>query len=652
MAFVFKSEKKCEYIPDNKNYLGPGEYLPKNSPQNEKQQAEPFLSTINGTIVPKNIVPGPGTYYKDDIKIKSIKNVIKSKNLEKADKVRVLITKDYLLLKPSEKIGFDCKAKRFQQNENNNVYPGPGTYFPSIEKETKYDNIRKKHIFSNLFSNYNNNPLSEKTNVRKNSDNNYDEKNIKNNSNNNISPKHIKNIFNRTFGKKLIQYDNYACRPKNLRSFYKYKNINDDKEFGKTKAEFSHSHSSTNFSDKKIFSPTVSAINFSISKNNKNNSNNNKKNKNNINKQKDTILNYRVIRCKKINKRKINKNRSLEDIFKNKNPGPGYYFDYDKIHNISINSPKPIMQKFQCFGSQLDKFYNMNKKAGSKLGPGEYFPTIKNPKFPENYLISKNFVNYPNFAPFSTKSQRFLESYDEGENYPGPGEYKLSCFTNEYNIDPKNKTMTLKNKFGSNEKKFSVSDYFMRDKFAFPGPGYYNNQNYKTILNENNKDNINNNFKKNIFLTTSNDKNLKNDNKKKPSRNFFYIEELKYKESIPPVGYYNLDFFNCINYDNKRKIFDFKRDNVCFNRTVSKKTLKKSNSTGNIDYIGPGYYFINDKKNNKKEFNAPFGTNVDRGLLPNDDKEKDNYESPPDFYQYAVNDYFNWNKKSFNVYFS
>ena len=138
-----------------------------------------------------------------------------------------------------------------------------------------------------------------------------------------------------------------------------------------------------------LFSPTVSSINFSISKNNKNNSNNNKKNKNNINKQKDTILNYRVIRCKKINKRKINKNRSLEDIFKNKNPGPGYYFDYDKIHNISINSPKPIMQKFQCFGSQLDKFYNMNKKAGSKLGPGEYFPTIKNTKFPEMSIVIK-----------------------------------------------------------------------------------------------------------------------------------------------------------------------------------------------------------------------------------------------------------------------
>ena len=65
------------------------------------------------------------------------------------------------------------------------------------------------------------------------------------------------------------------------------------------------------------------------------------------------------------------------------------------------------------------------------------------------------------------------------------------------------------------------------------------------------------------------------------------IEEYKYKEEIPPVGYYFPEFFNTIDYNNKKKVLDSRHDGISFNTTVS-HGLKKSSSTA--DLLGPGYY--------------------------------------------------------------
>ena len=192
----------------------------------------------------------------------------------------------------------------------------------------------------------------------------------------------------------------------------------------------------------------------------------------------------------------------------------------------------------------------------------------------------------------------------------------------------------------------------MKDKYRNPGPGYYEPK-FESISLNNEKLNIS---KNNNTLYILNKPNYKRKNKKLQTleNNQFLngknqsLDEFKYKELIPPVGYYFPEFFNTIDYHIKKKLFDSNQKGVSFNRTIS-KGLKKSSSTS--DLLGPGYYNITrDNKNNiYYQVNPPFlsSSKKDQNQL-----KKEQYKlNMDDYKRYYMKEFFNWNKRSHNVNF-
>lgn len=620
MAFVYKSENDHNTIYNFQNDLGPGEYLDKYEKLEPRQQQEPFMSSTQRKFIESNEIPGPGSYYRDIQKIKNMRNLIKSEHNQNIDSVRAQVNKDIICLRKTEKLGFDTKMKRFQNNTNpENNTPGPGHYFPSImnnedknkKKKIKVDNGRL------TFFKLRNNFSLDKTGFTA----------------------FVIDGGNKNKCRKTFQYDNFGCRPK-IFDFRKYREFMESND--------SYSLSSTNFSDhkkrnKKLLKSFYSTnIDLEHSKN-KSCSTNDIKNKINQklyknNSQNKNTFNYRIKFCKKINRRKIKKN-NFERLILNKTPGPGYYFD--NIHDLSIQATNPKPYLFQSFGSNVNKFHSL-RKPWTELGPGQYFIIDPNNKEYKDADFEKE-------APFGVKDVRkntFL-LLDNTKFNPGPGEYECQSFTNnaenEINSDVNKQFFISGERF--NDK------YVMRDLYSNPGPGYYEPKIESISLNNEkkfyrNKDNILFNFYKT--------KRKKVKRLKKLENNQFVngvnasVEEFKYKEKIPPVGYYFPEFFNTIDYKNKKKILDAKQEGVSFSRTIS-NGLKKSSSTS--DLLGPGYYNINrdNRKNIYSQVNPPFHSSSKRIQFPiKQEKYKLNAD---DYKKYYMKEFFNWNKKSYNVNF-
>ena len=625
MAFVYKSENNYNTIYNFENELGPGEYIGRNQKPDLRQNQEPFNTSVQRNFIEENEIPGPGTYYKDYQKIKNLRNLLKSEHNQNIDSVRAQVKKHIICLRQTEKLGFDTKSKRFDYKNNNieDKTPGPGHYFPSIiNNEEKYKNKKIKHRENNgrlTFFKTKNNFSPDKTG--------FSTFVIDGGSNNNC--------------RKTFQYDNFACRPKifNFRKYREFMELND-----------SNSFASTNYSDYIKKEKLINSFYYTNNKlgefsskqskilNQKNKIENKKLYKNNS--EKKNALNYRINFCKKINKRKINNKNVLEKLIEDKAPGPGYYFD--NIHDIGIYPLKPKSDYLQFFGSKVTKFHCL-KKPWTELGPGQYFNSSKNIENKEEEIPIKD-------TPFGTKDERkntFL-CIDNTIMNPGPGEYEYQSFTNNAENDLKSE---VNQQFLINGERFN-DNYVMRDKYRAPGPGYYEPK-IETIALHNEKINQNN---ANIFLNLYRPKYKRKYKKlKKLENNQFVnginrsVEEFKYKEKIPPVGYYFPEFFNTIDYKNKKKVIDSKNEGVGFNRAIG-NGLKKSSSTSEL--LGPGYYNINinnNKKNIYFQVNPPFHSSCEKlSLLP----KKEKYELKLDDYKkYYMKEFFNWNKRSFNVNF-
>ena len=621
MAFVYKSENNYNSIYNFENDLGPGEYIGRNQKPEPRQNQEPFNTSVQRNFIEENEIPGPGAYYKDFQKIKNLRNLFKAEHNQNIDSVRAQVKKHIICLRKTEKLGFDIKSKRFNYDNNNNedITPGPGQYFPSIiNNEEKYKN-------KNIKPRENNGRLTFfKTR-------------------NNFSPdmtgfsNFIIDGANNSNCRKTFQYDNFACRPKifNIRKYREFMELND-----------SNSFISTNYSDyKKKKEKLMNSFYYSNNNSNnskiinnkkiveRNNNQNQKRYKNNSDKK--NALNYRINFCQKINKRKINNKNLLEKLMENKTPGPGYYFE--NIHDTGINPVKPKSFYLQYFGSKVNKFQSL-RKPWTELGPGQYFNSSQNLENKEDPFLD---------IPFGVKDERkntFL-CLDNTKMNPGPGEYECQSFT----INAKNDLNSEVNQqFLNNGERFN-DKYVMKDKYNAPGPGYYDPK-IETIALHNEK--LNKNYV-NQFLNLNRPKFKRKYKKKKLEKNQFIngvnrsVEELKYKEKIPPVGYYFPEFFNTIYYKNKKKVIDSKREGIGFNRTIT-NGLKKSSSTPDI--LGPGYYnIINNRKNIYFQVNPPFHSSCER-ISPPVKKEKTKLNID-DYKKYYMKEFFNWNKRSFNVNF-
>ena len=642
MAFVFKSEREVsnEKIKTN-NILGPGEYLPLTEARKYTVNKEPFLSSMREPPQKINDVPGPGAYYHDETLIKYLKNIQNEKISEQNDKVHLIAKGGSVDLHPNtEKIGFNSKSKRFKVWGLESS-PGPGQYFPmQTKKKDKASKLREEEYFSkqkikikkvNEFQRIPTIPskiqefgfeiLDNGTLVQKQNPDMY--KTFSGEKGDTVGPGSYEiekpTNWRRTgteWSKLKVERDFYkkAKTPKNSSTCLTSTNYS---ETGNNTKNSFYSPMNTNSMKKNIFTSneTENPIPTNLITASTQES---AKNKNRITEK--NIFKCRILNCMRFNGKKINKKETFESVVRGKLPGPGYYYDPFKTSSFFF---KPTPEFKQFFGSKLERFSSINIDQNN-LGPGEYFE--KN--------MNKTSIG---FAPFSSKTNRFYSSFiPEGKSdIPGPGEYTLKSFTSSP-LRMKTNAQTPKAKFGSNVKRF-VDIGNAKWKYSIPGPGYYNS--------EENKSNSNNKFAKtfygkNIFNLIKNDYNKNN-----PFRKFIFKKQLK-KEKSPPIGTYNPGMIFSIDYNNRKKVFEIKNNKVAFKSTFNKKKKNQKNKIDKSDInIGPGYYY-HEKKNKDLKPSPQFYISQYQS-----DKWFKNQNPNVGPGKYDIDNYYEWNKKYFNINF-
>lgn len=634
MAMVYKSERNLDIPIYEQNILGPGEYYPYTSKKNFSINKEPFLTSSPRSKFEVKDTPGPGAYYHDETYIKILKN-LESEKISKQNDRTNLLTKELngnlsklCFLVNTEKKGFNIKSKRFKILDTVNNAPGPGQYYKEKKvKKNKNQKLKENEIY-----------LSKRFNIIKNNEflkiptipskkNNFGFDILDNGK---LIQRQNPEMYKTFSGEKddKVGPGSYEIeKPNNWlktgTSWSKLRSVRDC-----NKNDFSNSLSTTNYSESKInmsnnIKNAISGRNNRISYESNSLDLNDKLiakiNENNSKKlNKNSLFNLVVTNCKINNNKKCKTVKTFESVIKKVTPGPGYYFNDKDFSSFKI---KKVPEMKQYFGSKLARFET--KKIKNKLGPGEYFKQEK------EGLINMNKTSSPIFVPFASSVKRFNAS-EEKDYCPGPGDYNPF-----YSEKIKKTSKSSEKKFGSNEIRFN-NMYNLKWKNSIPGPGTYEplNENDINISKENKNSNQKENGK--LFNTTRNDlerinviKNLINN-------------ELK-EDEVPPIGLYNPQIVNSIDYKIKKKAYESRNDNVAFTSTFNKKS-KKKNIVINCEEsnLGPGYYYRENKKKDNKlspVFHLPeFKKN----------KKTNPIVGPGD---YNLNSYNEWTKKSFNINF-
>lgn len=626
MAMVFKSEKNLiEPLKKNKDNPGPGEYLPQTKYKKIKINQEPFLSTINGTIHRRNNFPGPGSYYQDDILIKYLKNIQNQKILDNNDKKYSSQTKRNMFNdeKKIEKLGFNSKSKRFNIIIEQN--PGPGYYFPKINKYYKNKTLKikedeynsKQRQKSKIKNEFNLIPTIPSKNQKYGFDILEDGK---------ILQKKDPNLYKLFTGEKgdtvgpgtyEVEKKNelYKTRPqwtmsKDIRNCYITNWENMSKIETSSLISTNHTDYPNNFNNSNLLSSITASkffiddklnvfelspyniSNYSISnydsQTNLNNSNinlscnignvSNNKNNNSINKS----INNNTFNNEKY--RKI----SSRELFKiNDNPGPGFYIDRFKQSSFKF---KYIPENKQFFGSKIERFHNINNSY-------DYYYNDDNYLINDNNIKSKSTICFP---AFSSVEQRFKIplSIKEKISNPSPCQYNPKI--------KKNKSFSNFDKFNTSTKRFII-DNNLKYKNGLPGPGCYNPEEIKKHIST----------KK--FIISNNTK------KHNKTNNDFY-----------PINY-NI---HTIEYNNNKKLNSTNLKNVTFFKC--NPGIAKSMSCKHFG-PSPGTYY-RDKKYEFKQIIPPFNRSSEKKV---EFTKKSIVKGGPG--QYNHDSYFDWNKKTFNI---
>ena len=637
MAMVFKSERSLEIpIDENNNNLGPGEYYPYSTMRKFILNKEPFLTSSPRSKFEIKDTPGPGSYYHDETYINYLKNLQSEKISKENDRINLLtkgINGDIYFLLNTEKKGFNIKSKRFKILKNINNTLGPGKYFK--EKKDKNDKLKKlkeNEIFINKKINIikNNDYLKIPTIPSKDNTFGFD---ILNNGE--LVQRQNPEMYKTFTGEKgdTVGPGSYEIeKPNNwLKTGTTWSKLRSVRDCNKN--DFSISISSTNFSESKNnMSNNIKSVisgrnnqNYSYQKSyelmDKYYNNFNLKKSKKLNNK--SVFNLVVTNCKKNNEKKVKIIKTFESIIKNITPGPGYY--YNEKDSSSFKTKK-IPEMKQYFGSSITRFEN-KKNATNSIGPGEYFKEEK-----ENDLIKMNKTSSSTFTPFYSSVKRFKVS-EEKEKKPGPGEYYPSKIEEIKKI-----CRSSEGKFGSNEKRFN-NMYNNQWKNSIPGPGAYNPK-QDTILDMNKSEKLNKK-KGEVYNNTKNDLERLNNTK----MNNLINNIIKEEEDVPPIGLYNPEIVNSIDYKVKKKAYESRNNNVAFNTTFNKKNKKKNIVIDcEESNLGPGYYYRDKKKKDNKisavfhspEFKRNINTNLNINIGPG---------------KYNLNSYNDWTKKSFNINF-
>ena len=634
MAMVFKSERNLEVpLEGNYNNLGPGEYI-NLSKKNFSVNKEPFLTSSPRSKFEIKDTPGPGAYYHDENQINYLKNLQSEKISKQNDKTNLLtkgldgkISKLIFLIN-TEKKGFNIKSKRFKILDSSGNPPGPGQYFKdkkNVEKN-KLKKLKENEIYSNKKFKIIKTSDFQKIPTIPSKENSFGFEVLKNGE---LIQRQNPELYKTFSGEKgdTVGPGTYEIeKPSNwLKTGTFWSKLSSIRDCNKT--DFSNSISTaTNFSESKKnnFNNIKSKVSERSKEFNKtksfelNDNSNINLSKNSTKTNKKTLLNLIVTNCKINNNKKIKTFKTFETVIKKITPGPGYYYN----ESDTAFKVKHVPELKQFFGSKLSRFVTKRNLAHS-LGPGEYFKQEKIP-------IQMNKTSSSVFAPFSSSIERFNYS-EENKDIPGPGDYNPS------NLE-KIKKISVDGKFGSNELRF-YNMYNLNWKNFIPGPGFYDANNDKNLnLNKTNK-----NFHKKgkIFNSTKIDLERQGNSK----INNLVNKKIK-EEEVPPLGSYNPEIVNSIDYKVKKKAYESRNNKVAFTSTYDRKKKKKNNIIIDCQEsnLGPGYYYHENKKKDiqlSAVFHLPeFKRNIKRNVNPIVGPGK-----------YNLNSYNDWTKKSFNINF-
>lgn len=606
MAFVVRSDKQIK-VNNQYNDLGPGHYFnEEDKTANFSNKHPPFLTGAAKEVhsKKKEILPGPGSYYHDELKEKIEKQLQKANITENPQTLYRALDYDQFIqndmdlaktLSKSERnqVVFMSKDKRFKDFNSNFEIPGPGYYIKNNDKKIKekYTHQNKNNKLSNT-SKYNVNNSNRVVSIP-NKDQGYgyeiDEDgkiNLNENPEKDLIYKGTKNEAVGPGSYNIIGSENWhkkgtvwsKSKAKKL-DYFKENNLNENIKLKR--------------------SNSFDLINSEVAI----------KNKSAIMMAKQNLMN--IIRNKKVERKKINERNTQDNFSKIESnllkdtPGPGYYFD----NNImSAFRPNTVMEYKQSFGSNTQRFFSI-PPTKCNVGPGSYFKEDKNKKkFDRSNLVPPITKNYTTASEIST-NKNFVT--------PGPGQYD----PDKYFCDTKT-TSNPNNYFGSTEKRFT-EQISTKEQIKNPGPGSYNTTDNWHRLNLNQNKMLVKPPRKVILekrsINTTTNNNNNNSNK-----------------DVPAVGSYNSDTIYNIDY----KIFKNANKflNVGFNSTVKRKFIKESELDPKI---GPGYYYKPLKAQLSQNF-PPFKMSERRF-----NETKVDAKIGPGVYNQTS--YFDWNKKSFNV---
>ena len=666
MAFVFREEKLKRIRPNTA--LGPGQYLPITDTKIVKSNVgrAPFESSekkfkplFGENYSYKKGTPGPGNYYKNDVEEKS-KKLENLANIKQSSQEENLLQDKYLsktgnnfktkynVNNQKEVLGFEVKDKRFKNVSN--INPGPGDYFQNIhdEKQNKYR--AKSAIAINSKNQNKKNKYINKNNGISVPSIPYNDNGFEIDDNNSLIKLEDPNSFlmfrgdkKESVGPGSYDLDNPKNWLKNGTSWSKMKVPKALNNFGNKSLHSNASKLSTRPQTALELSQNIVATrstNSSTSKSVMSRASTAKMLKNAREQRKWNMVQMKQDFKEETQRRRNNSNRmpllandyyeQMEKFSNKQIPGPGYYIDMIKESDFYKKSmPYPEFKQF--FLSNNERF--PDTKTNENLGPTTYYKDniYYDSAFNTGEIDKKIDINKNKETPFSTRAKRFSNNsnFQKGSTNvtntktPGPGTYDPKIMRT---IEP-NKFGNFNNTFNFRQRRIGPSASELKWQMETPGPGEYINP--YTATGTSNTLLING-----LYIDIRKGKEILRQKAKiqKPLREVGL--------NTPGVGTYDPDKVISIAYKNRKKAKERKENEklkIAFDSHMKdEKQLSELKSN-----LGPGIYH-KELPSKSPTIRSPFQNGVER---MKDGKVGSGLEPG----HYDIGNYFDWNKKTYNV---
>ena len=666
MAFVFREEKLKRIRPNTA--LGPGQYLPITETKIIKSNVgrAPFESSekkfkpqFGENYSYKKGTPGPGNYYKNDVeeKSKKLENLAKIKQTSQEEnllqdkylsKTGNNFKTKYNVNNQKEVLGFEVKDKRFKNVSN--INPGPGDYFQNIQNEKQNKFRAKSAIAINSKNQNKKNKYINKNNGVSVPSIPYNDNGFEIDDNNSLIKLEDPNSFlmfrgdkKESVGPGSYDLDNPKNWLKNGTSWSKMKVPKSLNNFGNKSLHSNASKLSTRPQTALELSQNIVAThstNSSISKSVMSRTSTAKMLKNAREQRKWNMVQMRQDFKEETQRRRNNSNRipllandyyeQMEKFSNKQIPGPGYYIDMVKESDFYKKSmPYPEFRQF--FLSNNERF--PETKTNENLGPTTYYKEniYYDSAFNTGEIDKKIDINKNKETPFSTRAKRFTNNsnFQKGitnvtnTKTPGPGTYDPKIMRT---IEP-NKFGNFNNTFNFRQRRIGPSASELKWQMETPGPGEYINPYTATGT-------ANTLLINGLYIDIRKGKEILRQKAKtqKPLREVGL--------NTPGVGTYDPDKVISIAYKNRKKAKDRKENEklkIAFDSHMKdEKQLSELKSN-----LGPGIYY-KELPSKSPTIRSPFKNEVERMK----DRKVGSGLEPG---HYDIGNYFDWNKKTYNV---